>query len=45
VVLPKREYEKLRAKAVSKSASARKLSPIEGKKLVYKLIDKWAKGK
>lgn len=45
VVLPKKEYEDLRTKAVSKSASARKLSLSEGKKLAYKLIDKWAKGK
>jgi hypothetical protein len=45
VVLPKKEYESLRAKAVSKSASARKLSLGEGKKLAYKLIDKWAKEK
>ena len=45
VVLPEKEYENLRTKAVSKSASARKLSLSEGKKLAYKLIDKWAKEK
>jgi hypothetical protein len=45
VVLPEKEYEDLRTKAVSKSASARKLSLSEGKKLAYKLIDKWAKEK
>ena len=45
IVIPQKEYEDLRAKAVSKSASARKLSLSEGKKLAYKMIDKWAKGK
>ncbi|HTR31413.1 MAG TPA: hypothetical protein VMH27_19205 [Puia sp.] len=45
VVLPEKEYENLRTKAVSKSASARKLSLSEGKKLAYKLIDKWVKEK
>ena len=45
VVIPKKEYETLRTKAVSKSASARKLSLSEGKKLAYKMIDKWAKEK
>jgi hypothetical protein len=45
VVLPKKEYDSLRTKAVLKSASARKLSLSEGKKLAYKMIDKWAKEK
>ena len=45
IVIPQKEYEDLRSKAVSKSASARKLSLSEGKKLAYKMIDKWAKGK
>jgi len=45
VVISQKEYENLRTKAVSKSAPARKLSLTEGKKLAYKMIDKWAKGK
>ena len=45
VVIPKKEYEALRTKAVSKSATARKLSLSEGKKLAYRMIDKWAKEK
>ena len=45
IVIPQKEYEDLRSKAVSKSASARKLSLSEGKKLAYKMIDKRAKGK
>jgi hypothetical protein len=45
VVIPKKEYEALRTKAVLKSATARKLSLSEGKKLAYKMIDKWAKEK
>jgi len=45
VVISEKEYEALRTKAVSKSASARKLSLNEGKKLAYKMIDKWAKEK
>ena len=45
VVLPRKEYEDLRAKAAIKTISAKKLSMTEGKKLAYKLIDKWAKGK
>ena len=45
VVLPRKEYEDLRTKAAIKTISAKKLSLAEGKKLAYKLIDKWAKGK
>lgn len=45
VVLPRKEYEDLRTKATIKTLSAKKLSLVEGKKLAYKLIDKWAKGK
>jgi hypothetical protein len=45
VVLPRKEYEDLRAKAAIKTISAKKLSLTEGKKLAHKLIDKWAKGK
>jgi hypothetical protein len=45
VVIPRQEYEKLRTKAAVKAISAKKLSLQDGKKLAYKLIDKWAKGK
>ena len=45
VVIPKKEYENLRTKAVSKSVSAKKFSLSEGKRLAYKMIDKWAKEK
>jgi hypothetical protein len=45
VVLSQKEYEELRLKAVSKAIPAKKLSLKEGKKIAYKMIDKWAKGK
>jgi len=45
VVVGQREYEKLLEKAAVKKPSARKLSLTEGKKLAYKLIDKWHKEK
>ena len=45
VVVPKKDYEILLAKAASKALPAKKLTLAQGKKLVYKLIDKWAKGK
>jgi hypothetical protein len=45
VILLRKEYEDLRTKAAIKSASAKKLSLTEGRKLAYKLIDKWGKGK
>ena len=45
VVLPKKEYEALLVKAAAKALPARKLSLAQGKKLAYKLIDKWAKEK
>jgi hypothetical protein len=45
VVIPRQEYEKLRTTAAIKAISAKKLSLQDGKKLAYKLIDKWAKGK
>jgi hypothetical protein len=45
VVIPRKEYEDLRTKAAVKTISAKKLSLVDGKKLAYKLIDKWAKGK
>lgn len=45
VVISRKEYEDLRTKAAIKTISAKKLSLADGKKLAYKLIDKWAKGK
>ncbi|HVY73933.1 MAG TPA: hypothetical protein VG890_03830 [Puia sp.] len=45
VILPKKEYEHLVAKAASKASPSRKLSLIQGKKLAYKLIDQWSKEK
>lgn len=45
VILDKKDYEKLLTKAASKSEPARKRSLTEGKKIAYKLIDKWAKEK
>ncbi len=45
VVLPQDEYEMLLEKAASKTTPVKKLSLKAGKKLAYKLIDKWAKEK
>jgi hypothetical protein len=45
VVVEQREYNKLVKKAAAKKSVARKLSLAEGKKLAYKLIDKWHKEK
>ena len=45
VVLAKKEYEQLLVKAASKATPVKKRSLAEGKKLAYKMIDKWAKEK
>lgn len=45
VVVERKDYDKLLEKAASKKPAARKLSLDEGKKLAYKLIDHWHKGK
>jgi hypothetical protein len=45
VVLLRKEYEDLRTKAAINAVGVKKLSLTDGKKLAYKLIDKWAKGK
>ena len=45
VLLANKEYEALIEKAAAKTPSARKMSLKEGKKMAYKLIDKWAKEK
>jgi hypothetical protein len=45
VVLAKKDYEQLLTKAALKTQTVRKRSLEEGKKLAYKLIDKWSEGK
>ncbi len=45
VVLAKKDYEQLLIKASAKTETVRKRSLADGKKLAYKLIDKWAKEK
>lgn len=45
VLLSQREYDDLVAQAASKTIPAKKLSLKEGKKLAYKLVDKWVKEK
>ena len=45
VVLAKKDYEQLLTKAAAKTETVRKRSLSDGKKLAYKLIDKWAKEK
>ncbi len=45
LIILKKEYETLLTKTASKTPPAKKLSLAQGKKLAYKLIDKWAKEK
>ena len=45
VLLEQKEYEDLQMQAASKTLPAKKLSLKQGKKLAYKMIDEWAKGK
>ena len=45
VVVPRKEYEHLVFKAASKTPPAKRLSLNQGKRLAYKMIDKWAKEK
>ena len=45
VVIPEKEYETLLTKVVRKRPEVKKLTLEQGKKLAYKLIDKWAKEK
>jgi len=45
VVIPQKEYEQLLTQAASKVPAAKKLTLEQGKKLAYKLIDKWDKEK
>jgi hypothetical protein len=45
IVLTQKEYDDLRVKATLKTVSAKKRTLSEGKKLAYKMIEKWAKEK
>jgi hypothetical protein len=45
VVMSQEEYEILVTKAARKTPLAKKMSLAEGKRMAYKLIDKWAKEK
>jgi len=45
VVLEQKEFDKLQLLAAQKTPPVKKLSLAAGKKLAYKLIDKWAKEK
>ncbi len=45
MVIEQKEFDKLQLLAAQKTAPVKKLSISAGKKLSYKLIDKWAKGK
>lgn len=45
VVIEQKEFDKIQLLAAQKTPPAKKLSLATGKKLAYKLIDKWAKEK
>jgi hypothetical protein len=45
VIIEQKKFEKLQLLAAQKTQATKKLSLREGKKLAYKLIDKWAKEK
>ncbi|MBP6431782.1 MAG: hypothetical protein KA319_08450 [Ferruginibacter sp.] len=45
VLVEAKDYEALQVKAASKTTPIKKLTLQQGKKLAYKLIDQWAKGK
>jgi hypothetical protein len=45
VVIEQSEFNKLQLLAAKKTPPVKKLSLANGKKLAYKLIDKWAKEK
>ncbi len=45
VVVEQTAFEKIQAVAASKTIPQKKLSLKAGKKLAYRLIDTWAKGK
>ena len=45
VVLEQKEFDKLQLLAAQKTPPVKRLSLAAGKKLAYKLIDKWAKEK
>lgn len=45
VVVEKKQFEQLQKLAARKAMPQKKMSLEEGKKLAYKLIDKWTKEK
>lgn len=45
VLLPQKKYDELLLKAARKSVPSKKMTLAQGKKIAYKLIDQWAKGK
>jgi hypothetical protein len=45
VIICRNKYEGLQTRAAVKTVAAKKLLLADGKKMAYKLIDKWAKGK
>lgn len=45
VVISRKAYEDLGTKAATKVVAAKEMSLTDGKKLAYKLIDKWVKGR
>lgn len=45
IVVLKKQYEQLRTQAASKVIPTKKLTLAAGRKLAYKLINKWAKEK
>jgi hypothetical protein len=45
VIIEQKEIDKLQLLAAQKTSPVKKISLSEGKKLAYKLIDKWAKEK
>ena len=45
IVIEQKEFDKLQLLAAQKTPSVKKISLHEGKKIAYKLIDKWAKEK
>ena len=45
VVIEQEKFDEIQLLAAQKSLPVKKLTLAAGKKLVYKLIDSWAKGK
>ena len=45
VIIEQKEFDRIQLLAAQKKTPVKKLSLVAGKKLAYKLIDKWAKEK